>query len=116
MLQSGGVPTAKRYSYLCWGEWASVIDLAASGVELEVDPDSGEPTRDRNIPDAPRFESVARFEIADARVPDAAAFIRTDVGRSLVCNDEFKLACVDAGLRGVSFSPLTEYTKTDFWG
>ncbi|WP_114721247.1 hypothetical protein [Rhodococcus sp. AG1013] len=118
VLQSGGVPTTKRYSYLRWGEWASVIDVAASDVELEFEFDTagGKAPRNRNIPDAPRFESVARFEIAEARVPEAAAFICTDVGHELVCTDEFKRACEAAGLRGLGFSPLSDYTKADFWG
>jgi hypothetical protein len=116
VLQSGGIPTTKRYSYLRWGEWASVIDVAASDVELELDPASGEPSRNRNLPDAPSLESVARFVIAEARVPEAAAFICTDVDHELVCTDEFKRACEAAGLRGLGFSPLSEYTKADFWG
>ncbi len=93
-----------------------MIDVAASDVELEIDPVSGEPSRDRIIPDAPRFDSVARFEIAEARVPEAAAFICTDVDGALVCTDEFKSACEAAGLRGLGFSPLSEYTKSDFRG
>lgn len=115
VLQSGGVPTAKRYNYLRWGEWASVIDLAASDVELELDPYSGQPSRNRNLPDVPVLESVARFEIAESRVPETAAFVCTDVGRSLVCTDEFKHTCESAELRGMGFSPLSEYTKADFW-
>ena len=108
-------PAAKRYNYLRWGEGASVIDLAASDVELELDPYSGQPSRNRNLPDAPVLESVARFEIAESRVPETAAFVCTDVGRSLVCTDEFKHTCESAELRGMGFSPLSEYTKADFW-
>ncbi len=92
-----------------------MIDVAASDVELEIDRVSGEPSRDRTVPDAPRCDSVARFEIAE-RVPEAAAFICTDVDGALVCTDEFKSACEAAGLRGLGFSPLSEYTKSDFWG
>lgn len=116
VLQSGGKPTAKKYAYLTWSEWASVIDLEASEAELDTDLATGEPARHRHFPGAPVLLSVDQFVVDPARVPRAAAFKCLDLGHQLVCTDDFKQACEEAGLRGLAFSDLTTYTQADFWG
>lgn len=115
VLQSGGAPTAKSYFYLTWSEWASVIDLAASEVELDTDLVTGEPAQHRHFPGAPVLASVRRFVVDPSKVP-SAAFKCLDLGHQLVCTDDFKQACEDAGLQGLAFCDLTGYTREGFWG
>nr|EMP15289.2 hypothetical protein ISGA_1306 [Gordonia sp. NB41Y] len=115
IIQSGGTPTVKPYSYLRWSEWASVIDLEASSYEADKIYPSGEPAYHKHFQNIPVLESVERFVVDETKVPAAAAFLYLDLGHELVCDDDFKRACEDARLLGMGFRPITEYTKGGFW-
>lgn len=115
VLQSGGTATAKRYSYLLWSEWASIIDAEASAWEAERVYPEGVPAYHKHFPDVSVVGTVERFVVDQAKVPDAAAFRCLDLDSRLVCTDGFKDACESAGLIGLGFVDVSSYTKTDFW-
>lgn len=112
---SNGPASAMKYFYLRWSAWASVIDLDRSRYELEKDLATGEVLYQKYFPDVPVLELVDSFVVDAKRVPDSAAFLCLDLGHTLVCNEEFRAACEEAGLRGMGFEDIEVYTKRDFW-
>lgn len=114
VLANGAAPE-KRYFYLRWSAWGSVIDLQRSRYVLDRDLATGEVLHQKYFPEAPVLESVEAFVVDEDKVPDSAAFLCLDLGHALVCNDAFRTACEQAGLLGMEFEDITSYTKADFW-
>lgn len=115
VLLSNGAAPAKKYFYLRWSAWASVIDLDRSRYELERDLATGEVLCQKYFPEAPALESVESFVVDAEKVPSSAAFLCLDLGHTLVCNEAFRAACEEAGLQGMGFDDIETYTKSDFW-
>lgn len=115
VVLSDGASSVKKYFYLRWSAWASVIDLDRSRYELEKDLATGEVLYQKYFPDAPVLESIESFVVDEKKVPGSAAFLCLDLGHTLVCNALFRAACEDAGLQGMGFEEITSYTKSDFW-
>lgn len=116
VLQSDGRLTKKKYFYLLWSEWASVIDVEQSNIEFEKDLATGEIAHHKYFPDVPVALSVERFVVKDYKIPKSAAFKCLDLDYALVCNEDFKAACEKARLIGLTFDNVTNYKKDGFWG
>lgn len=116
IIQSTGKPTEKSYFFLLWSEWTSVIDLENSEFEFDRNSATGEIEYYRYFSEVPMLLSVGDFIVDQAKIPKAAAFKCLDLGHSLVCNEEFKAACEQAGLSGIGFEDITSYKKSGFWG
>ncbi|MEN5206827.1 DUF1629 domain-containing protein [Stenotrophomonas terrae] len=116
VLLSDRKKSKKKYFYLRWSAWASVIDWERSDYELEKDLETGEVVHYKYFPDVPVIETVENFVVDEGKIPDSAAFKCLDLGHVLVCNDAFREACEQAGLAGIQFEDITSYKKSDFWG
>ncbi|MGE8224166.1 MAG: imm11 family protein [Stenotrophomonas sp.] len=116
VLLSNRMSSEKKYFYLRWSAWASIIDLERSDYELERELETGEVAYHKYFPDVPVLATVENFVVDESRLPASAAFKCLDLGHALVCNAEFREACEQAGLVGIQFDDITTYKKADFWG
>lgn len=115
IVQSNKEPTTKRYFYLLWKDWLSILDREESDYELDRDLATGEPISDRYFPSVTRCETITRFVVDEAKVKGKHVFKCIDLDDEVVCDDQFRNACFGKKLLGLKFVPIEEFRKIPFW-
>jgi hypothetical protein len=115
IIQSNNQPTKKKYFYLLWKDWLSIIDFERSEYEIDRDLESGVPIRDPHFPEVTHCEVITKFIPDLSKVNDKHVFRCIDIGRKVVCDELFKRACVDKEFLGLKFVPIEDFQMIPFW-
>lgn len=107
--------TEKNYFYLLWKDWLSILDLNSSIYEYNNDIETGKPRKHKYFPDSLLIESISSFVVDEAKVQGKHVFKCFDLGAEVVCDEEFRQACLKKKLVGLKFSPISEYKLVPFW-
>ena len=115
IIQSNGKPTVKKYNYLLWRDWLSIIDTEKSDYEISRDPRTGEIEYDKYFSEIPFYEEITRFIPNLDKIGKKSVFKCVDIHCEVVCTETFRDACIERGFLGLDFIPIEEFKMIPPW-
>jgi hypothetical protein len=102
----------KKYSVFLPADHLPILDPERSIVEVERVAETGEPMGNRYFPQIPFYKKIEKFVVKDIGLPPLFQCVEIN---ALVCGEEFRVAALNAGLRGLKFVPLDDSYSYDPW-
>jgi len=103
----------KKYFYILWKEWHSMIDLEKSEFSPEVDIYTGENHYDKDFPDVLALREIKKFVMDKSKDPQKHIFKSLDFLNETICSEEFVQECIKRKFKGLSFTPIEDAQRID---
>jgi len=103
----------KKYFYILWKEWHSMIDLEKSEYTPSTDLYTGENVYNAYSPDALYMREIKKFVINKKKDPRKHIFKSLDFFNETVCSEEFAQECIKRKFKGLSFTPIEDAQRID---
>jgi len=103
----------KKYFYILWKEWHSMIDLEKSECTPSVDIYTGEKHYDKDFPGVLALREIKKFVLDKNKDPSKHIFKSLDFFNETICSEEFMQECIKRKFKGLSFTPIEDAQRID---
>lgn len=106
--------SCKKYFYILWKEWYSIIDLENSEYIIDKDLYTGEKIYNKMFPNIFYFLEIHKFAADKNKDPGKHIFKSLDFFDQTICSEEFMKRCIRKKFKGVSFTPVEEAKEINY--